>query len=44
MVSWERQLEAHMSNPGLVGLVVEKFGDAEKWHPSKDSFNAHSRG
>ena len=30
-VSYEKQLEAGMSNPGSAGLVVEKFGDAEEW-------------
>ncbi len=33
MVSYEKQLEAGMSNPGSAGLVVEKFGDADDWKP-----------
>ncbi len=32
-VSYERQLKAGFKNPGSAGLVVEKFGDAEQWHP-----------
>ena len=35
MLSYERQLEAGMSNPGSAGLVAEKFGDAEKWEPAR---------
>ena len=33
-VSYEKQLEAGMSNPGSAGLVVEKFGDADEWKPT----------
>ncbi len=36
MVSYERQLEAGMSNPGSAGLVVERFGDADAWEPCKN--------
>jgi hypothetical protein len=35
MVSYERQLEAGMSNPGSAGMVVERFGDADLWKPLK---------
>ena len=31
LVSYERQLEAGMKNPGSAGLVIEKFGDADEW-------------
>ena len=31
LVSYEKQLEAGMKNPGSAGLVVEKFGDAVAW-------------
>lgn len=31
VVSYEKQLEAGMKNPGSAGLVVEKFGDADEW-------------
>ena len=31
MVSYERQLERGMKNPGSAGLVVERFGDADVW-------------
>jgi hypothetical protein len=35
-VSYERQMEAGMDNPGSAGLVIEKFGDSEEWRkPSK---------
>ncbi|PGH28480.1 hypothetical protein GX50_08781 [[Emmonsia] crescens] len=37
MVSYERQKEAGYANPGSVGLVVEKFGDAEPWIPSVEA-------
>jgi uncharacterized membrane protein len=35
MISYERQLEAGMSNPGSAGLVAERIGDAEPWRPVK---------
>jgi hypothetical protein len=30
-VSYEKQLEAGMKNPGSAGLTVERFGDADPW-------------
>ncbi|KEF51149.1 uncharacterized protein A1O9_12763 [Exophiala aquamarina CBS 119918] len=30
-VSYEKQLEAGLENPGSAGLVIEKFGDADDW-------------
>ncbi|TLS21744.1 uncharacterized protein PpBr36_09282 [Pyricularia pennisetigena] len=33
-VSYQRQLEAGMKNPGRAGLTVDRFGDAEKWIPN----------
>ena len=33
MVSYERQLERGMKNPGSARLVVERFGDADVWVP-----------
>jgi uncharacterized membrane protein len=33
-VSYHRQLELGMKNPGSAGLVVEKFGDADPWVPA----------
>jgi hypothetical protein len=30
-VSYEKQLEAGMKNPGSAGLTVDRWGDAEKW-------------
>ncbi|KAI6377329.1 hypothetical protein MCOR25_002584 [Pyricularia grisea] len=33
-VSYQRQLEAGMKNPGRAGLTVDRFGDAEKWIPA----------
>ena len=45
-VSYQRQLEAGIRNPGSAGLVLEKFGDADDWEPagksrvrSDESFN-----
>ena len=34
-VSYERQLERGMKNPGSAGLTADRFGDAEKWTPAK---------
>ena len=33
MVSYERQLERGMKNPGSAGLVAERLGDADVWMP-----------
>jgi hypothetical protein len=30
-VSYEKQLEAGMKNPGSAGLTAERFGDADPW-------------
>lgn len=35
-VSYQRQLEAGMKNPGRAGLTVDRFGDSEKWSPKTD--------
>jgi Predicted membrane protein (DUF2306) len=35
-VSYERQLEAGLKNPGSAGLVVERLGDADDWIPGPD--------
>lgn len=32
-ISYQRQLEAGMKNPGRAGLTVDRIGDAEKWVP-----------
>jgi hypothetical protein len=34
-VSYQRQLEAGMRNPGSAGLVVQKLGDADVWVPEE---------
>lgn len=36
-VSYQRQLEAGMNNPGSAGLVPEKFGDMDPWKPTKEN-------
>jgi hypothetical protein len=36
MVSYERQLEAGMSNAGSAGLVADRIGDAQRWQPTLD--------
>lgn len=36
MVSYERQLERGMKNPGSAGLVIERFGDAREWVPTRE--------
>jgi hypothetical protein len=30
-VSYDKQLEAGMKNPGSAGLTIERFGDADPW-------------
>ncbi|KAF6801034.1 hypothetical protein CSOJ01_12036 [Colletotrichum sojae] len=32
-VSYQRQLEAGMRNPGSAGFTADKLGDADKWEP-----------
>ena len=44
MVSYEKQLEAGMSNPGSAGLVVERFGDADAWQPCNKKSSVSSEG
>ncbi|KAL2760184.1 hypothetical protein ACRALDRAFT_1067205 [Sodiomyces alcalophilus JCM 7366] len=39
-ISYVRQLEAGMKNPGSAGLTADRFGDAKKWVPE----SAGSRG
>lgn len=34
-VSYQRQLEAGMKNPGNAGLTVQRVGDAEPWTPKE---------
>jgi hypothetical protein len=34
-VSYEKQLEAGMKNPGYAGLTAERIGDADPWIPKK---------
>ena len=36
-ISYQRQLEAGMRNPGNAGLTVQRLGDAEPWIPPTDS-------
>lgn len=33
-VSYERQMEAGMKNPGNCGTTVQRFGDANPWIPA----------
>jgi hypothetical protein len=35
-VSYQRQLEAGMQNPGSAGLTSDRLGDAEKWMPDQN--------
>ncbi|KAI1178460.1 hypothetical protein F4777DRAFT_575994 [Nemania sp. FL0916] len=32
-ISYKRQLDAGMKNPGSAGLTIDRFGDANKWTP-----------
>lgn len=41
-VSYERQLERGMKNPGSAGLTAERFGDAVRWTPVGVGQGAHS--
>ncbi|KAL5388625.1 hypothetical protein PMIN06_003051 [Paraphaeosphaeria minitans] len=43
-VSYQRQLEAGMRNPGSAGLTAEKLGDSEAWMPQvrKESIESGS--
>ncbi|KAI1365842.1 hypothetical protein F5Y08DRAFT_352454 [Xylaria arbuscula] len=46
-VSYQRQLEAGMKNPGMAGLTADRLGDAPKWTPTsqpgrKDSETGNS--
>ena len=33
-VSYQKQLEAGMKNPGSAGLTTDRLGDAEPWVPA----------
>ncbi|PKS12544.1 hypothetical protein jhhlp_000752 [Lomentospora prolificans] len=32
-ISYQRQLEAGMQNPGSAGLTADRLGDSDKWYP-----------
>jgi hypothetical protein len=34
-VSYQRQLEAGMRNPGSAGITSDRLGDADKWMPDQ---------
>lgn len=36
-MSYQRQLEAGMRNPGSAGLTADRLGDSEKWKPAEHS-------
>jgi hypothetical protein len=36
-VSFERQLEAGMENPGNAGLISDRWGDMAVWQPARSS-------
>ncbi|GAP90552.1 hypothetical protein SAMD00023353_5000400 [Rosellinia necatrix] len=38
-VSYQRQLEAGMKNPGRAGLTADRLGDASKWTPASGHTN-----
>ncbi|EJT70843.1 hypothetical protein GGTG_11866 [Gaeumannomyces tritici R3-111a-1] len=35
-ISYQRQIEAGMKNPGSAGLTADRLGDAAKWTPASD--------
>jgi hypothetical protein len=41
-VSYQRQLEAGLRNPGSAGLTADRLGDAEKWVPAAPKANSPS--
>ncbi|KAK3296550.1 uncharacterized protein B0H64DRAFT_461913 [Chaetomium fimeti] len=41
-VSYQRQLEAGMKNPGRAGLTADSIGDAARWEPQDQQHPAHS--
>lgn len=43
-VSYEKQLEAGMRNPGSAGTTVQKFGDAPPWVPEHKDAGLHQDG
>ncbi|KAI0490528.1 hypothetical protein F4859DRAFT_11464 [Xylaria cf. heliscus] len=40
-VSYQRQLEAGMKNPGRAGLTTDRLGDAHKWTPNSAANNVN---
>ena len=38
-VSYQRQVEAGMKNPGNAGLTAQRLGDANPWTPDEHSSN-----
>ncbi|KAI0525455.1 hypothetical protein F5B22DRAFT_590036 [Xylaria bambusicola] len=43
-VSYQRQLEAGMKNPGMAGLTADRLGDAPRWTPKPQVANNDSDG
>ncbi len=43
-VSYQRQMEAGMKNPGNEGLTVQRVGDADPWVPSAGKRQEAARG
>ncbi|SPN99695.1 uncharacterized protein DNG_02546 [Cephalotrichum gorgonifer] len=41
-VSYQRQVEAGMRNPGMAGLTADRLGDSIPWKPSYDSAEEQS--
>jgi hypothetical protein len=39
MVSYERQLERGMANPGSAGSTSDRWGDAEAWRPGQEEMS-----
>lgn len=35
-MSYQRQVEAGMRNPGMAGLTADRLGDAARWKPTGD--------
>ncbi|PHH92744.1 hypothetical protein CDD83_5368 [Cordyceps sp. RAO-2017] len=40
-VSYQRQLEAGMKNPGNAGLTAQRLGDAEPWFPQRNALRTN---
>lgn len=43
-ISYKKQLEAGLENPGSAGLTSDRWGDADRWEPSASEYSELVRG